>query len=170
MKSDHRLPRALFVVLVLGELLQTRHAAMTLPPVVAVHFVKSGAPNGWQTQSQMFLLGLARLGMCVLVGFGIPRIIAAVPVARVKLPHKTYWFAPERREQTIDFLRTWFAWFGCALLAFMMLIDHFVYEANQRQPKHLHTVAFLVAVFTFLGFVAIWSGRIILRFGREPQE
>src|ERR1700693_987698 len=88
MKSDDRLPRALFVVLVLAELLQTRHTAMTLPPVVAVHFVKSGAPNGWQTQSQMFMLGFARLGVCVLVGFGIPRIIAAIPVTRVKLPNK----------------------------------------------------------------------------------
>jgi uncharacterized membrane protein len=170
MKSDHRLPRALFVVLVLVELLQTRHTAMTLPPVVAVHFVKSGAPNGWQTQSQMFMLGLAGLGVCVLVGFGIPRIIAAIPMALVKLPNKTYWFAPERREQTIDFFRTWFAWFACALLAFLIFVDHLVYEANQRQPKHLHTVAFLVAMFTFLVFVAIWSVRIILRFGREPPE
>lgn len=75
------MPRALFVGLVLAELLQTRHAAMTLPPV-AVHFVKSGAPNRWQTQSQRFMLDLARLGVCVLVGFGIPLIIAAIPVAR----------------------------------------------------------------------------------------
>jgi uncharacterized membrane protein len=170
MKSDRRLPHALFVVLVLVGFLQTRHTAMTLPPVVAVHFVKGGAPNGWQTQSQMLMLALVLLGVCVLVGFGIPRIIAAIPVALVNLPNKTYWFAPERREQTIDFFKTWFAWFGCALLAFMIFVNHLVYEANQRQPKHLDTGAFLVATFTFLVFVAIYSMRIILRFGREPQE
>jgi hypothetical protein len=62
----------------------------------------------------------------VLVGFGIPPIIAAIPVARVKLPNKTYWFAPQRREQTIDFFKTWFAWFGCALLACMIFVDHLV--------------------------------------------
>jgi uncharacterized membrane protein len=169
MKSDSRLPRALFVVLVFVGFLQTRHTAMTLPPVVAVHFVKGGAPNGWQTQSQMFVLGLILLGVCVLVGFGIPRIIAAIPLALVNLPNKAYWFAPERRTETIAFFKTWFAWFGCALLAFLIVVNQLVYEANLTQPKHLDTRQFTVAMFAFLAFVAIWSVRIILRFGREPE-
>ncbi len=67
MKSDSRLPRALFVVLVFVGFLQTRHTAMTLPPVLAIHFVNGGAPNGWQTQSQFFVLGLILLGVCMLV-------------------------------------------------------------------------------------------------------
>jgi hypothetical protein len=33
----------------------------------------------------------------------------------------------------------------------------------------LDTRQFTVAVFAFLAFVAIWSVRIILRFGREPE-
>jgi uncharacterized membrane protein len=169
MNSDSRLRRALFVVLVFVGFLQTRHTAMTLPPVVAVHFVQGGAPNGWQTQSQMFTLGLILLGVCVLVGFGIPRILAAIPVTLINLPNKTYWFAPERREDTLAFFKTWFAWFSCALLAFLIVVNQLVYEANLAQPKHLDTVKFTLAMFAFLAFVAIWSVRIILRFGRQPE-
>jgi hypothetical protein len=169
MKSDSRLPRALFVVLAFVGFLQTRHTAMTLPPVVAVHFVKGGAPNGWQTQSQMFVLGLILLVVCAVVGFGIPRIIAAIPLALVNLPNKTYWFAPERREETIGFFKTWFAWFGCALLAFLIVVNQLVYEANLTQPKHLDTAKFTAAMIAFLTFVAVWSVRMILRFGRQPE-
>ena len=169
MKSDSRLPRALFVVLVFLGFLQTRHTAMTLPPVVAVHFVKGGAANGWQTQSQMFTLGLVLLVVCVVVGFGIPQIIAAIPLALVNLPNKTYWFAPERREETLSFFKTWFAWFACALLAFLIVVNQLVYQANLTQPKHLNTAQFTLAMFAFLAFVAIWSFRMILRFGRQPE-
>jgi hypothetical protein len=117
----------------------------------------------------MFTLGLILLGVCVLVGFGIPRILAAIPVALINLPSKTYWFAPERREETIGFFKTWFAWFACALLAFLIVVNQLVYEANLTQPKHLDTVKFTMAMFAFLIFVAIWSVRIILRFGRQPE-
>jgi hypothetical protein len=103
------------------------------------------------------------------VGFGIPQIIAAIPLALVNLPNKTYWFAPERREETLSFFKTWFAWFGCALLAFLIVVNQLVYEANLTQPKHLNTAQFTLAMFAFLAFVAIWSVRMILRFGRQPE-
>jgi uncharacterized membrane protein len=166
---NSRLPSAVFVVLAFVGFLQARRFAATMPPVLATHFGGSGAPNGWQTQSQFFVLEVVLLGVCLLLAFGIPRLIGALPVSLVNVPNKEYWLAPERREGTLAFFKAQFAWFGCGVLGFLLVVNQLVYDANQTHPRQLNNTAFVIAMIAFLAFVGIWTVRLILHFSRSGK-
>jgi uncharacterized membrane protein len=169
MTPNSRLPSAVFVVLAFVGFLQARRFAATMPPVLATHFGGSGAPNGWQTQSQFFVLEVVLLGVCLLLAFGIPRLIGALPISLVNVPNKEYWLAPERREDTIAFFKAQFAWFGCGVLAFLLVVNQLVYDANQTNPRQLNNTAFVIAMIVFLAFVGIWTVRLILHFSKPGK-
>jgi uncharacterized membrane protein len=163
------LPSAVFVFLVFVGFLQARRFAATMPPVLATHFGGSGAPNGWQTQSQFFTLEMVLLGVCLLLAFGIPRLIRALPISLVNVPNKEYWLAPERRQETIAFFKAQFAWFGCGFLAFLLVVNQLVFDANQTRPRQLNSTEFVIAMVVFLAFVGIWTVRLIVRFSNGKE-
>jgi uncharacterized membrane protein len=158
------LPSAIFVVLAFVGFLQARRFAATMPPVLATHFGGSGAANGWQTQSQYFIAEVVLLGVCLLLAFGIPRLIGALPISLMNVQNKEYWLAPERRQETIAFFKAQFAWFGCGLLAFLLVVNQLVFKANQTLPRHLDNTEFAIALVAFLAFVGIWTVRLVVRF------
>src|SRR5215475_126432 len=80
-----RVPQAVFLLLAFLGFLQAKTFASGVPGVVATHFGSSGAPNGWQTQGQFFFLELIMLGVCLLIGFGVPAIISSVPTELINL-------------------------------------------------------------------------------------
>jgi uncharacterized membrane protein len=164
-----RLPTAVFAVLAFVGFLQARLFAATMPPVVATHFGSSGAPNGWQTQSQFFTLELILLGVCLLLAFGIPRLVRALPLSLVNLPNKEYWLAPERRNATLAYFKAQFAWFGCVVLAFLLVVNQLVFQANQTQPRHLDSTTFVIAMLGFLAYMGIWTVRLVLYFSKAEK-
>jgi uncharacterized membrane protein len=164
-----RLPAAVFALLVFVGFLQARMFAATMPPVVATHVGTSGMPNGWQTQSQFFTLELVLLGVCLLLGFGIPRLVGALPLSLVNVPNKEYWLAPERRDATLAYFKTQFAWFGCAVLAFLLAVNHLVFKANQTHPRHLDNTTFALAMFGFLAYMGVWTVRLVLYFSKTGK-
>jgi len=137
-----------------------------MPPVLATHFGASGVVNGWQTQSQYFVLEVVLLGVCLLLAFGIPRLIGALPISLINLPNKEYWLAPERRQETVAFFKAQFAWFGCGLLVFLLVVNELVFKANHALPRRLDNTAFAIALVAFLAYVGIWTVRLVLRFSR----
>jgi uncharacterized membrane protein len=167
--SNSRLPSAIFVFLAFVGFLQARSFAATMPPVLATHFGSGGAPNGWQTQSQFFRLEVVMLGICLLLAFGIPRLIGALPISLVNVPNKEYWLAPERREETRAFFKAQFAWFGCGFLGFLLVVNQLVFDANQTSPRQLNSTAFVTAMIVFLAFVGIWTVRLIVRFSKDHK-
>ena len=88
--------------------------------------------------------------MAALLGFGVPALIGVLPVSLVNVPNKEYWFAPERRESTLAYFRMSFAWFGCALLAFLIFVNELVFRANLETPRQLNTTAFVTGL-SFVG-------------------
>ena len=169
MTPKSQLPSAVFVFLVFVGFLQARKFAATMPPVMATHFGGSGAPNGWQTQSQFFVLEIALLGVCLLLAFGIPRLIGVLPISLVNVSNKEYWLAPERREETLAFFRAQFAWFGCGFLAFLLVVNQLVYKANQTQPRHLDNTTFVIVMFAFLAYVGTWTVRLLIYFSKSDR-
>ena len=108
------------------------------------------------------------LGVCLLIGFGVPAIISAAPPSLVNLPNKDFWFAPIRRDHTLAVFRIQMAWFACALLTFLIVVNQLVYNANQSVPRHLNGPQFTMALIAFLGFVAIWTIRLVTYFSKTP--
>src|SRR5262249_47899555 len=109
------------------------------------------------------------LAVCALLAFGIPALIAAMPPSLINVPNKDHWLAPEHREETNEYFRSAMAWFGCALMTFLLVVNQLVFNANQSNPHHLNGPQFTVALFVFLGFVAIWTVRLVFHFATLPD-
>src|SRR5260370_37720107 len=157
-----RLPNSIFFALVALGAAQVSFYAPRIRELLGSHFSRGGSVNGWQTKAAFFATELAMIILATVISFGIPRIIAAAPVALINLPHKEYWLAPERREDTLAYIRVWSAWFGCGLLAFLLFAMELVFRADLRTPSQFNNAAFVPALLAFVVFDTILVLRLIL--------
>jgi uncharacterized membrane protein len=164
-----RLPGSIFAFLVLYGLLQARFYASRMPPVMASHFGASGSPNGWQTPSALFVMELFVATLAALLAFAVPRMLSAIPISLINLPNKKYWLADERRESTLAYFRAQFAWFGCALLAFLLFVMELAFRANLVTPHRLNNTAFIAGLIAFLAFTMVWTARFVMHFARATS-
>ncbi len=165
---DSRLPKLIFALLVLFAAVHFSNVYPQLPNVVASHFNGRGAANGWQTKSAFFSVFAGVSVLAAVVGFGIPRIIAAVPEQLINLPNKQYWLAPERRAETLAFLASDFAWFACGI--FLMIIFAFDYatQSNLHPEKPPNPARMWYVLGGFLLFTLVWIIRMLAKFLRPP--
>jgi uncharacterized membrane protein len=164
--SNTRLPSSVFFVLAMLGAVQYFYYAPQLPEVLGSHFAGNGVVNGWQTKAAFFGMELAVVILAAVVGFGIPRIIGAMPVSLINLPNKEFWLSPERREETFGYLQMHMAWFGCALLAFLLFVMELVFRANLQRPVRMNSAAFVAALVAFLVFSGASTVRLVVRFAR----
>jgi Protein of unknown function (DUF1648) len=92
---DSRLPKLIFVLLVLYAAVHFASVYSQLPGVVASHFAARGVPNGWQAKQAFFQVLIIVAVVVVVIGFAIPKLISVLPVQLIHLPNKNYWLAPE---------------------------------------------------------------------------
>jgi uncharacterized membrane protein len=167
---DSRWPKLVFVLLALYAAVHFSYYYAQLPDVVGSHFNGRGGVNGWQTKSAFFMVLAGVSALAAVVGFGIPRIITALPVELINLPNKKYWLGPEHRAETQQFFISYFAWFGCALFLFLILtfdyaIQHNLHPENPPDPGRM-----LYVLAGFLLFTVVWTTRMLAKFLRQPQE
>lgn len=167
---NSRLAKLAFVALAAYAAIHFSSLYSQLPEVVASHFDGRGVANGWQTKSAFFgvLVGVSVLA--AVFGFGIPRIISAMPMELINLPNKRYWLAPERRAGTMNFLNGYFAWFGCALFIVILVTFDFALQANLHPDHRLDATRMLLLLGGFLAFAILGTIRIFKRFGYPPQS
>lgn len=165
--NARRAPYAFLALVCAAGILHVVHYLDRLPEQVATHFASDGTPDGW-TERQDFL----GLTVVLIVGpslllAGLGAVVGRIPDAYINLPAKDYWLAPERRERTMAVLSTSLAWFACSTASFVILLDHFVIEANLR-GRNLSSSAGALAI-GFALYVVIWSVRLIVRFRRPAS-
>jgi uncharacterized membrane protein len=163
-----RLPGCIFLLLVLLGAVRANLYAAHMPATLASHFGAHGMANGWQSQTGFFTLDVLVTVLAAVIAFGVPRVMTVVPASAINLPNKEFWFGPQQRESTLAFFRAQFAWFGCALLAFLLVVNELVFRANRTSPRQLSDTAFAAALVIFLAFSGIWTIRMILHFSRKP--
>jgi uncharacterized membrane protein len=167
---DSRLPKLLFVFLVLYAVVHFSSVYPRLPGVVASHFNSRGAPSGWQTKEAFFGVFVAVSVLVALIGFAMPRIIAVMPARLVNLPNKHYWLAPEHLAETTAFLNTYSAWFACAtylvvVFAFDYAVQSNLHPENPADPARVRYVLAGFVALTLLGTL-----RMLAKFLSPPQE
>lgn len=166
---NRRLPSSVFFVLALVGALQYAYYAPRLPEVLASHFAGNGAVNGWQSKAAFFSIELAVVVLAAVVGFGVPRMIAAMPISLINLPNKEFWMSAERRDGTVSYIGMWSAWFGCALLAFLLFVMELAFRANLRTPPQFDNTAFIPALVAFVIFDTIAILRLLLHFSKAQE-
>lgn len=142
--------------------------AASLPPTVASHFGASGIATGSMPRSMYvrFTLGFV-VGLPLLLAV-ISRFALAGPNARINLPNRDYWLAPERRDQTISYLRTHLARFSVVLVVFLCYVHWLVVRANEAQPARLSNHAMFGGLMVFSLFALVWTRLLLRRFRLRP--
>jgi uncharacterized membrane protein len=167
--NDTRVPTFLYVFLLLLGLLQWAHVYPQLPDIMASHFSGHGTPNNWQPKQAFFLL----MGVVVLISaiptFVVPRRLASMPEDKIDLPNKSYWLAPERREDTFRFVRVKMAWFGCALLFLLFYATSEAINANLPNIGHFNWRGMWFALGGFLVFTVVWLVQFLRHFYNVPK-
>lgn len=143
------------LALVKGSIKMTWLKATTLAAVIAnaafsqqriaTHFDFHGRPDGWMTRSSY-------VGASILIGVGLPLLLAAIgygvrflPVNRYifKIPNRDFWLAPERRSEVYEYLFRFCLWVACLEAVFMLALHFLLVFANRQAPPHFPTaVAF----------------------------
>lgn len=138
-----------------------------LPLLVASHFDGAGQPNGFMPRG-----GYRGLMLTLLIA--LPSLLIALTWwslgasrARINLPNRDYWLAPERRAATVAYLRTGLLWFGVLLLAFLCYVHWLVVLANGQQPPRLDNAWFIGGLVSFLAALLIWLKAFLGRFRRN---
>ena len=168
--QDARLPKLVFAVLAVGAAIYFSTYYAQMPDVVASHFNGRGVANGWQTKPAFFMVFVGVSVLAALIGFGIPRIISAMPPQLINLPNKRYWLAPDRLAETRAFLNNYFAWFGCAVFLVIILTFDYAIQSNLHPDNRPDISRMWYILVGFLAFVAVWIVCLLTRFLRTPQE
>lgn len=168
--NDPRLPKLVyFLTLALG-LLQWARVYGQLPPVMAAHFAANGAANGFQPKELFFILMLVILGVSAFVAFVVPIILSSKPPDRLNLPNKSYWLAPEHRQETFRFFRTQMAWFGCAILFVLLYGTSLAINANLNADHRFDSISMFYVIICFVLFTLVWVISFVRHFNNNPSQ
>lgn len=167
--DDPRLPRFLYAFLILLCLLMMAYYYPQMPQRMASHFAADGRANGWQSRKAFFVLMLLVTSMSAVVGFLAPRQIAARSNARINLPHRDYWLAPERREETMRYISGTMAWFACGILFVLISGTFLALQANLAPNHRFNSQAMLAVLGGFLAGLLSLLVRLVRHFQKVPR-
>jgi uncharacterized membrane protein len=161
--DDPRLPRSVYMVLFLANLLIMAYYYPQMPQRMASHFAADGRVNGWQSRQAFFVIMFLVSAASAVVCFLAPRQIAARANARINLPNRDYWL-----EATMRFISATMAWFGCGILLVLIAGTFFALQANLGPDRRFNSQAMLVVLAGFLASLLGLLTGLVRHFQRVP--
>lgn len=141
-----------------------------LPPVVASQFDGAGAASGFMTREfYTWLMFALVVGMPLLLVY-LPAFVFASPRAKINVPNREYWLAPQRRQETVGFLCQHIARFATLLLLLLCYVHWLVIQANAQVPPKLSSPWFIGGLVVFVILSITWAGALLGRFRKVPRE
>lgn len=150
-----RYSRGVFLIVLIAALVRFGTRYDSLPPFVASHFGASGQPNAWMSKSAFFWFMLIPVVISLFLTFVTPLFLSKLPPSMVNLPHKDYWLAPERKDETVARYSARMEWFGVALLVFFTFVFELVFDANMTGTG-LANGPFIAGMIAFFAFTIGW--------------
>jgi uncharacterized membrane protein len=145
------------------------YSGLHMPTLVASHFGASGIADAFMPRGRYMTLML-----CVTI---LLPMIVALPLAiglnnpnvKINLPNRDYWLAPERRADTVAYIRQQMMRFGVALLLFICFAHWLVVRANAHMPPTLSLVSFVSGLLVFAAYAIVWIALHYTRFRHVPK-
>lgn len=160
-----RLSRMILFFLIGTFVAQCVYYYPNLPEKMASHFNGVGEPNGWMSKETYFIFLTGILGLIVFEFTLLPFLIGKMPNRLINMPNKEFWFAEERRAETIEVIRHFFEWFSASLLAVFIGVNQLVIRANLDR-ENLSSQIWLILI-AFFVFVIVWLIKFYRRFRIE---
>ncbi|MBN2566278.1 MAG: DUF1648 domain-containing protein [Candidatus Eisenbacteria bacterium] len=165
---DEATSRTILLLIAVLAAFQMIHYHPLMPERMAVHFGASGSPNGWSERTAFVVLFGSVEALIVLLGLGLPALIGRMPVNLINIPNRHYWFAEERRQETLGFLKTHVLWMETATLGFLMAVAQIIFSANANGAVRRLPANFWLIPVVFVGVIVWLSSKIVLRFRVQP--
>jgi len=141
-----------------------------LPDRVALHFSVSGFPDSYGSRLVNLLMTTGLHIFLTTLFLALPILVKKLPLNLVNLPHKDFWLAPERMDETIDALTLRFYHFGILVNLFLIALNYLTYLANHSEPVRLNMLLFLAVLAIFFIITAYWLIRFYRRFSRKEID
>lgn len=143
-------------------------SSQRLPDLVASHFDAAGHANGYMSRGAYLGVLLVMVVLLPVFLVLIPGRVLANPNARINLPNRDYWLAPERRAETIRRLLNQSAVFASLVIVFLCYVQWLVVRAHAFSPPTLDSRALMAGLVAFLVCAAVWAVGLIWRLHRSP--
>lgn len=140
-------------------------SSRSLPPLVAAHFDAAGRANGYLPRGPYVAILLLITVVVPLLVVVIPHRAFSHPDARINLPNREYWLAPERRPETVRFLARQMSVYAWLVVIFLCFAQWLVVRANALTPPALDSRAFFTGLALFLACTLLWIVNLVRRFG-----
>jgi uncharacterized membrane protein len=137
-----------------------------LPPLVATHFGRNGAPNDLTPRGSYIALMLT---LTVALPLALAAACAWIPRAApraVNLPDKAYWLAPPRRAATFATLTAFGCWLGAGSAVFCATLHLLLIETNAAAPPLLSALPHVTLLLGTVLAVTAWLALLLVRFRR----
>ena len=128
----------------------------SLPAVVASHFGADGLPDGFAPRPAYVRLMLGLVVVTPLVARAVAALAGAGGGMLLNMPNKRYWLEPQRRHETLAYIRTRLTRVADALFLFLCYAHWLVVHANTQVPVKLSSRA-LTAGIALLGTFAVFT-------------
>ena len=152
--------------LVLAVIAQSIYYYPKLPDQIACHFNSAGQADNWMLKVIVFAINIGIVVFITILFLAIPLSFRYIPDSLINLPKKDYWLAPERRDETINFINRQSSWFGISTILFLLAVFELGLRANLREPVQMSNAYVLIFLGIYLAFTLIWLVRFIVRFYR----
>jgi uncharacterized membrane protein len=141
-----------------------------LPAVVASHFDGAGVANGFMSRHfyTWFMLAFV-VGLPILLVY-VPSFVLRNQRTQFNLPNRDYWLAPERRQETVEFLCRHTSRFGVLLSLLLCYVHWLVIQANAQIPPKLSSSWFIGGLAVFVVLCIALIGALLGRFRKVPRE
>src|SRR5262245_24654548 len=97
---------------------------------------------------------------------GLPRLTNG----QGQIPDAEYWFAPQRRSETVAFLSSHSCWLGCLTVAVIYGVHTSILRANATTPATLAFGQFFTMIGLYLAGLAWLLMRLLRHFQRPTNR
>ena len=137
-----------------------------LPDVVASHFRGDGTANGYMLRASYLRFTVILLAAVTVLFAILPGLIVSSPGRPLRVPNADYWLAPQRRAETVAYLREHFGRLSPLLVGFLCAVHALVVRANESVPPRLPARWFYGAIALLMLALGLWMRAFMVRFRR----
>lgn len=139
-----------FVILCLVCVAHALYYYPSLPEHVALHFDASGKPDASGNKVQVLVIYIFTIVVMVATFLGFGLLLPKLSDSAINLPNKDYWLAPERRQQTLDYIISRFLWLGSLTMILLLVVFDQSFQVHLGNATKLEHFWIIIAIYLAL--------------------